>query len=123
MQWNRLLAATVVVMVIVIGGTSFSHAVNPFSESSFESPESDLELLEAAAQKLYLVETVEVGAVEAWNNTETGNNGTITLIRKHAYKGLPCRRLQHDIRVKNAADPYRFIIDRCKTADGSWKLL
>ena len=123
MQWDRLLAATVVVMVIVIGGTSFSHAVNPFSGSSFELPESDLELLEPAAQKLYLVETVEVGAVEAWNNTETGNNGTITLTRKHAYKGLPCRRLQHDIRIKTAADPYRFIIDRCKTPDGSWKLL
>ena len=123
MQWDRLLAATVVVMVIVIGGTSFSHAVNPFSGSSFELPESDLERLEPAAQKLYLVETVEVGAVEAWNNTETGNNGTVTLTRKHAYKGLPCRRLQHDIRIKTAADPYRFIIDRCKTADGSWKLL
>jgi surface antigen len=123
MPWNRLLAATAVVMAIVMGGASFSHAVNPFSGSSFELSESDLDLLEAAAQKLYLVETVEVGAIEAWNNTETGNNGTITLTRKFAYKGLPCHGLQHDIRVKTAADPYRFIIDRCKTADGSWKLL
>jgi surface antigen len=123
MPWNRLLAATAVVMAIVMGGASFSHAVNPFSGSSFELSESDLDLLEAAAQKLYLVETVEVGAIEAWNNTETGNNGTITLTRKFAYKGLPCHRLQHDIRVKTAADPYRFIIDRCKTMDGSWKLL
>ena len=65
MPWNRLLVATAVVMVIVMGGTSFSHAVNPFSGSGFELSESDLELLGAAAQKLYLVETVEVGAVEA----------------------------------------------------------
>ena len=110
-------------MAIAIGGASFSHAVNPFDRSGFELSESDLDLLKVAAQKLYLVETVEVGATEVWNNTETGNNGTITLTRKHAYKGLPCRSLQHDIRVKTAADPYRFIIDRCKTADGSWKLL
>ena len=123
MQWNRLLAATAVVMAIVFGGASFSHAINPFDRSGFELSESDLDLLKVAAQKLYLIETVEVGATEAWSNTETGNNGTITLILKHAYKGLPCRKLQHDIRVKNAADPYRFIIDRCKTADGSWKLL
>ena len=123
MQWNRLLAATAVAMAIVLGGTSLSHAVNPFDRSGFELSESDLDLLKVAAQKLYLVEKVEVGAIEAWNNTETGNNGTITLTRKHAYKGLPCRRLQHDIRVKNTADPYRFIIDRCKTPDGSWKLL
>ena len=123
MPWNRIMVATVLVAVIAMGGASVSQAINPFGRSGFELSESDVALLKAAAQKLYLVETVEVGAVEAWKNAETGNNGTVTLTRKRAYKGLPCRRLQHDIRIKTAADPFRFIIDRCKTADGSWKLL
>ncbi len=123
MLWNRLMAAAIVVTAIVMGGASLSHAINPFKRSGFELSEKDYDLLKAAAQKLYLAETVEVGAVEAWDNAETGNNGTVTMTRKHAYKGLPCRRLQHDIRIKTTADPYRFIVDRCKTSDGSWKLL
>jgi surface antigen len=123
MPWNRLMVVTVVVAAVVMGAASFSHALNPFKRSGFELSESDIAMLKAAAKKLYLAETVEVGEVKAWNNAETGNNGTVTLTRKHAYKGLPCRRLQHDIRIKKTADPFRFIVDRCKTADGSWKLL
>lgn len=123
MPWNRLMVVTVVVAAVVMGAASFSHALNPFKRSGFELSEHDIDLLKAAARKLYMVETVEVGAVEAWDNAETGNNGTVTLTRKHAYKGLPCRRLQHDIHVKTTADPFRFIVDRCMTSDGSWKLL
>ena len=100
-----------------------SYALNPFKRSNFQLEDGDIPLLEAAAQKLYLVEAVDVGAVESWNNAESGNYGTVTLIQKHAHQGLPCRRLQHDIKIKGEADPYRFIIDRCKTEDGSWKLL
>ncbi len=123
MPWNRLMVVTVVVAAVVMGTASFSHALNPFNRSGFELSEHDIDLLKAAARKLYMVETVEVGAVEAWDNAETGNNGTVTLTSKHAYKGLPCRWLQHDIHVKTTADPFRFIVDRCKTSDGSWKLL
>ena len=54
---------------------------------------------------------------------ESGNYGTVTLTRQHAYKGLPCRRWQHDIRIKTVGDPFRFIVDRCKVPDGSWKIL
>ncbi len=123
MQLSRLVAAAVVVAVFVMGGASFSHAINPFGDSGFELSETDIDKLEAAAKKLYLAESVEVGTVETWNNAETGNSGTVTLTRKHAYKDLPCRRLQHDIRVKDIADSFRFVLDRCKTSDGSWKLL
>ena len=117
MPWIRLMVATAVVAAVVGGATSLSHAINPFKRSGFELSESDITLLKAAAEKLYLVEGVEIGAAEAWNNADTGNNGTVTLTRKHAYKGMPCRRLRHDIRVKTSGDPFRFIVDRCKTAD------
>ena len=123
MPWNRLVVAAFMAAAIVMGGASYSHAINPFKRSGFELSENDIDLLKAAAQKLYLPETVEVGAVQVWNNAETGNSGTVTLTRIHAYKSLPCRRLQHDIRVKTTADPFRFIVDRCKTSDGGWKLL
>ncbi len=123
MPFVRLTVVTIFAVVLVIGATSLSHAINPFARGGFELTEGDIVLLKGAAKKLYLAEEVEIGAVEAWNNLESGNYGTVTLTRKHAYRGLPCRRLQHDIRIKTVGDPFRYIIDRCKVPDGSWKIL
>ena len=57
------------------------------------------------------------------SNPDTGSRGTVELTRIHEYKGLPCRRLQHDIELKRYKDPYRFTLDRCRVADGEWKIL
>ncbi len=97
--------------------------LNPFTRSGFELSQEDLELLSAAAKKLYIDESVPVGTVETWSNPKSGNTGSVQLIGTFDYKGLPCRRLQHDIRVKDVANPFRYLFDRCKTPNGEWKLL
>ena len=115
------LAAALIALTTMSAPT---HAfVDPFKGSGFVLDESDLALVKTAAGKLYSTDGLEVGAVEEWTNPETGNHGTVKLIRKHEYKGLPCRRLQHDIKLKRIIDPYRFTLDRCKVADGEWKIL
>ncbi len=123
MLWkiDTILLAAALIAIGMAGPPA--NAANPFKKSGFQLDESDLPLLETAAGKLYLTDGAEVGSVEAWNNSETGNRGTVKLIRKHEYKGLPCRRLQHDIELKRVEDTYRFTLDRCKTADGAWKIL
>lgn len=112
-----------VALVVFATASAPTHAANPFKGSGFQLDDSDLPLLKMAAGKLYLTEGIESGTVEKWSNPETGNRGKVKLVRKHEYKGMPCRRLQHDILLKRVADPYRFIVDRCKTADGEWKIV
>lgn len=85
--------------------------------------DSDWALVRSAAEKLYLPDAAEEGTAEAWRNPETGSSGTVTLVGKHEYEGMPCRRLQHDIAVKGTSDHARFVVDRCKTADGEWKIV
>ena len=119
----RLVFTALCAAAVLVGAAAPSLAVNPFQRSGFELAESDVALLKAAAEKLYLNEDVAVGTSESWSNPETGNRGTVTLIDKPSYKNLPCRRLQHDIELEATADLFRFILDRCKTQDGSWKLL
>lgn len=97
--------------------------LNPFTRSGFELSQEDIDLLSAAAKKLYLDESVKVGTVETWSNATSGNTGSVQLIGTFEYKGLPCRRLQHDIKIKDVANPFRYIFDRCKTANGEWKVL
>ena len=106
-----------------LAGLPAQAQLNPFTRSGFELSQEDIDMLKAAAEKLYLGETAPVGKAEHWANVATGNSGTVQLIGLFDHQGLPCRRLQHDITIKNVADPYRFIVDRCKAADGSWKQL
>lgn len=118
---NAILIAAVLIVLAVMSPSTY--AADPFRGSGFQLDESDLELVQAAAEKLYLSDGVAVGAVEQWSNPETGSRGTVELTRIFEYKSLPCRRLQHDIDLKRYKDPYRFTLDRCRVADGAWKIL
>jgi surface antigen len=97
--------------------------LNPFTRAGFELSPEDIEMLRDAAQRLYIDESVAVGTVETWSNPKSGNTGSVQLIGTFEHKGLPCRRLQHDIKVKDVANPFRYIFDRCKVPSGEWKLL
>jgi len=115
--------ALAAVLLTGVAGLPAQAQLNPFTRSGFELSQEDIEMLKAAAAKLYVGETAPVGKGEHWANEATGNSGTVQLIGLFDHQGLPCRRLQHDIKIKGVSDPYRFIVDRCKVADGSWKQL
>jgi surface antigen len=117
----RLMAATVVTGLFL--SAAAAQGINPFSRAGFSLTESDIAQLEAATKPFYEDVTVPLGTARAWSNPESGNQGTAKLVERFEYKKLPCRRIQHDIKLKKIADPYRFVIDRCQVADGSWKFL
>jgi surface antigen len=125
-----MLKSMIVAIVLVAAALALTvpsmttHAqINPFGRSEFELSQSDIEKLTAAAEPLYKNEDTPVDTVNEWRNEETGNYGTVALIEKHEYNGLPCRRLRHDIWLEKTQRTYRYIVDRCKVEDGAWKSL
>lgn len=94
--------------------------MNPFSRSGFELAEGDSDKIRDAVAELEK-ETATLGDTASWENADSGNSGTVAYVGDSSYKDLPCRRLQHDIVLKSSGQDYRFIVDRCKMADGSWK--
>lgn len=121
----KKLTAGALAAVIVAGAFAVPAVaqLNPFTRAGFELSDEDLGLLREAAQKLYIDEAATVGSVETWSNPTSGNTGSVQLIGTFDHQGMPCRRLQHDIKIKDVADPFRYIFDRCKTPDGAWKIL
>ena len=111
------------VAAIALAAVGAEAQVNPFKRTGFELTPQDIELLKEAAKKLYIGEAAPVGTIEKWSNPETGNEGTVELVRTFAHKEMPCRRLQHDITISKVSDSYRFVIDRCKVPTGEWKIL
>src|SRR5262249_35260515 len=98
-------------------------AVNPFGRNGFNLTDGDIAILTDTTRPFFDDDTIPLGTVKSWTNPKSGNGGTATLVERFEQKGLPCRRIQHDIKLKKMGDPFRFIIDRCRVADGSWKML
>jgi surface antigen len=87
----------------------------------------DLQVMSAAARPLLTDDSLPIGATREWSNAKSGNRGTIQLLRRfeYEYQGskLPCREIRYHLRTKGTADPYNYKLNRCRVADGSWKIL
>jgi surface antigen len=117
----RILGAVTVTALLL--SSAAAQGINPFSRDGFSLSNSDIAKLEEATRPFYEDVTVPLNTTRAWSNPESGNKGTAVLVSRFEYKKLPCRRIQHDIKLAKMADPYHFVIDRCQVADGSWKFL
>ncbi|HEY7688367.1 MAG TPA: hypothetical protein VH835_06725 [Dongiaceae bacterium] len=120
MNVARIFGIAAVATLLAAGAAA---QVNPFGRAGFSLTDSDVAKLEEATKPFFNDATVPLGTTRAWNNPDSGNGGTAILVSRFEYKKLPCRRIQHDIKLAKVADPYHFVIDRCQVADGSWKFL
>ena len=77
--------------------------------------------MEEASKSLYTAATPQVGATASWKS-ETGNSGEVNLTQVYQFQGMPCRKLEHTIKVKDEAGTRNFEADRCQVAGGEWKL-
>jgi len=79
-----------------------------------------------ASQPLLNDDSLPIGTTREWSNAKSENHGTVQLLKRfeYQYQGstLPCRELRYHVVVKDSADPYNFAFNRCKLADGSWKI-
>ncbi len=108
-------------VLVSLGGPAAAQ-VNPFADTLDLTPR-DIELLKDAAATLFANDQAEVGETVTWANPASGNSGSVSLVRLFEHQGLPCRRLQHTIKQKGYADAAIYQFARCRTADGTWKLL
>ena len=118
---TRVLAT--LALVGLFASAAAAGGINPFGRDDFSLGDGDLDIIQHTTDPYYKDETVPLGTVRGWTNPKTGNGGTAILVSRFKYKDMPCRRIQHDIKLVSVADPFRFIIDRCQVADGSWKML
>ncbi len=94
---------------------------NPFGRAGFELGEGDLTAMSVEVQKLVALDESGIGQSGEWSNPESGNHGRVKLVGVFEHQELPCRRLQHDIKLKTVSDPYRLFDNRCQLPSGEWK--
>jgi len=82
-------------------------------------PAGDLELLNELAQ--VQMEKKPEGTSLSWKSDQTGNSGTVTLLKKGTIEGQECRRTEHQIQMHNEANARKYVLTLCLQQDGSWK--
>ena len=60
------------------------------------------------------------GEARPWSNPQTGNSGTITVLRSYRRDNLPCRDAEVNSRLKERSVVY--VLPLCQIDDGSWKI-
>jgi len=120
---TTLLAAGLIVAAhVAIGTANAQRLTNPFSSLAGKFTNEDLKQMKAASASLYANDVIISGHTTKWLNEKSGTGGIVTLQRRYDYKGMICATLRHHIKVKGSLDPINLSFDRCKTADGQWKL-
>jgi surface antigen len=126
-------ASSVVLLACFLIIASWESYAEPYSFLDLPVPvgarvsHHDLKAMTAATQPLLDDDSLPIGTTREWSNPESGDHGTVQLLRRfeYEYQGskLPCREITYHIQVTGSADPYNYKLNRCKVADGSWKTL
>ncbi len=117
------LKAILAAVVLLVSSSIAVAQMSPFGLSGFTLDEKDIQIINQAVEPFYATSPPPPGTSEAWDNPNSGNRGTATLMKVYEFNDLPCRRIRHDIRVKNVSTLFTFTVDRCQLASGEWKAL
>lgn len=98
-----------------------SQAIAQLYGGALDLRDEDIAMAQAAAQPLYANPDTPIGTSATWDNPATGNRGSVTLVAINTINGTECRRLSHLIFVKDQADPFNFLVDRC-FINGEWRV-
>ncbi len=123
---GRLGAALVACLAIFAPAGAYAQTMGLSSLPEVSLTAEDYRELAAAYQPLLNDDTVPIGTTKEWSNPKSENHGTVQLVKRFeiTFEGaqLPCRALRYHIILKDNADPYNVRLNRCKVADGTWKL-
>src|SRR6267142_4038278 len=89
-------------------------------ESNITLKQDDIDLIhQTVDQKIH---GKPVGTTASWSNPNTGNAGTIKLVKKIRKKNLYCERVAYTLTTTTkAVEPEHYVFDSCLTRDG-WKI-
>lgn len=65
------------------------------------------------------------GTTIAWENPESQNSGTVTLLDRFVSQGRDCRKVKYFVKPgptqPSSVIPATYVLTNCRLADGSWK--
>jgi surface antigen len=115
------------IKVIVLVGVLFAwlparaQFLRPGFESNIELTKHDLEIIHQPVDQQ--VHGKPVGTTATWSNPDSGNYGSIKLLKKHHANGRQCEAVRYTLATKQMpVPPQHYVLDSCLQPDGTWKI-
>ena len=91
-------------------------------ESNIELTKLDLAIIHRTVDQQ--VHGKAVGTTASWSNSDSGNYGSIKLLKKYSSNGQPCESVGYTLATrKMAVPPEHYMLDSCRQTDGLWRIL
>jgi surface antigen len=124
-SWSAAMSSRVGPIVLVL--TSLLSApgqaqllLGPVWESNITLTQDDLDLIHRTVDTQ--IHGKPVGTTASWSNPNTGNAGTIELLRKFRKGNLQCEEVAYTLTTtKKAVEPEHYAFNSCLTPEG-WKI-
>jgi surface antigen len=119
-MWKALKAIAVMVALIVSLPAEAQY-LGLGLESNIELTKLDLSIIHRTVDAQ--VHGKPVGTTASWSNPESGNYGTVTLLKKYSVNARPCESVQYTLATRRmAVPPEHYRLDSCLQPDGQWKI-
>jgi surface antigen len=113
--------AVVLVATLIVSLPAHAQFLGLGFESNIELTKQDLAIIRSTVDAQIHGKTV--GTSASWTNPESGNYGTITLVKKYAANGLSCESVGYTLATKRmAVPPEHYMLNSCLLADGKWRI-
>ena len=82
--------------------------------------QADLDMIKATLANQ--IHNHRSGTSAAWHNPQTGNFGSVTLLKVFSRQGRRCEQIEYRMSPPQKAPSDRFVLTSCVQPDRSWKL-
>jgi surface antigen len=117
----RMLQSLALAVVGIVAASNIAHAQYGFVFGTVRPGPGDQQMVRDRVQEL-LDGPADPRTLE-WQNSRTGNSGSVSLMREFTRRAQQCRQIEYRILPRAAADPQVAIILWCKQANGRWGIV
>lgn len=91
-------------------------------ESNIELTKHDLDIIRSTVNAQVHGQPVDTTA--SWSNSESGNYGTVKLLKKFVNNGQHCETVGYTLATKRmATPPEHYMLTSCQQPNGQWRIM
>jgi surface antigen len=118
--YSRIMPMALLLVGLLGEPTRAQLLLGPVWESNITLTQGDLDLIHRTVDTE--IHGKPVGTTASWSNSETGNAGTIKLLRKFRKGSLRCEEVAYTLTTtRKAVEPEHYVFNSCLTPEG-WRI-
>lgn len=111
----------VLILASLACASAQAQLLGPNWESNIVLKQDDIEMIHHTVDQQ--IHGKAAGTTASWSNSNTGNSGTIKLLKKFTSGNRRCEQVEYMLKTTTrAVSPEHYVFNSCLQPDGTWKI-